>query len=69
MAAVDGPFPTLLAALSDAVALLHPDESLDAVLRRLGRAPVADALAGADVAAAQDAAWDLAAELNERRRL
>lgn len=68
MASIDGTLSSLLAGVSAAVAVLHPDESLDAVLRRLGRSDVADALV-ADETAARTAAWDLAAELNERRQL
>ena len=65
MAAVDGPVDDLLAALDRALASLYGDGGLDAVLRRSGRVTTAERLRAGD----RDAAWDLAAELNERRRL
>lgn len=65
LAAIDGPLPELLVAIERAVDVLHPGEGLDAVLRRLGRAVEADALAAGD----EQTAWDLAIELNEQRRL
>lgn len=64
-AAMDGDFDDVKAALETAIAHLHGSADLDAVLRRHGREGTADRLARRD----EDAAWALAAELNERRHL
>ena len=69
MAAVDRPLPDLLEALSAAVEVLDPGGSIGDVLRRRGRGEEAELLEGDDPIRAAAVAWDLATELNERRRL
>ena len=65
MAAVDGPLAVLVRTLEEVLAEPGPTEDLDSILRRHGRGEAADRIRAGD----GSAAWDLAAELNERRHL
>ena len=65
MAAVDGPLPALVRALEEALAEPDGATDLDSILRRHGRHQLADRIRAGD----EVAAWDLAVDLNERRRL
>ena len=65
MAAVDGPLPELVAAIERALAGPAGRDDLDSILRRHDREQLADRIGDGD----EEAAWELAAELNERRHL
>ena len=65
MAAVDGDADALSTAIADAVEQLHATRDVAGVLDSLGRHHDAAAVRERDEATL----WDLAAELNERRRL
>ena len=65
MAAVDAPLPTLVRTLEQVLAEPDGATDLDSILRRHGRVELADRIRAGD----EVAAWDLAAELNERRHL
>ena len=65
MAAVEGPLAGLVRTLEEVLAEPGGGGDLDSILRRHGRGETADRIGAGD----ESAAWDLAAELNERRRL
>lgn len=65
MAAVDGPLPALIRTLEDVLAEPGRAGDLDSILRGHGRCEMADRIGAGD----ESAAWELAVELNERRRL
>lgn len=65
MAAADRPFDEVVAAVEEAVAILHPGRGLVETLEAGGRASLAARLAARD----ETAAWELVTELNELRGL